>query len=198
MGRFCFTVNKTLHSSEPLVLQVGWFNFWLNAGPKTKAFPSIAKTDQSLDLTLTSIIFLVFTLPLISQHFLTSTDAYVIHPGRCVSYFFSLPFFLMYLSFYVFFVGFFICLENTALALAIAALKSSHHSHNRIDSIFYLWKVVSDRNPNFKAESLKGISWRKKKRGGGAQNNRICLQTRGQPQYTSPALVITKIWKSVR
>lgn len=61
---------------------------------------------------------------------------------------------------------FFICLENTALALAIAALKSSHHSHNRIVSIFYLWKVVSDRNPNFKAESLKGISWRKKKRGG--------------------------------
>lgn len=93
---------------------------------------------------------------------------------------------------------FFICLENTALALAIAALKSSHHSHNRIVSIFYLWKVVSDRNPNFKAESLKGISWRKKKRGGGAQNNRICLQTRGQPQYTSPALVITEIWKSVR
>lgn len=73
----------------------------------------------------------------------------------------------MYLSFYVFFVGFFICLENTALALAIAALKSSHHSHNRIDSIFYLWKVVSDRNPNFKAESLKGISWRKKKGWGG-------------------------------
>lgn len=66
-----------------------------------------------------------------------------------------------------FLLVFFICLENTALALAIAALKSSHHSHNRIDSIFYLWKVVSDRNPNFKAESLKGISWRKKKEGGG-------------------------------
>lgn len=61
---------------------------------------------------------------------------------------------------------FFICLENTALALAIAALKSSHHSHNRIDSIFYLWEVVSDRNPNFKAASLKGISWRKKMGGG--------------------------------
>lgn len=68
-GGFCFTVNK---ASTPLLL-VSWFNFWLSAGPKTRAFPPIAKTDQGFDLTLTSIIFLVSTLPLISQHSLTVT-----------------------------------------------------------------------------------------------------------------------------
>lgn len=52
---------------------------------KQELFPSTAKTDQSFDLSLTSIIFLVSALPLISQHSLTVTDAYWIYPYLTLS-----------------------------------------------------------------------------------------------------------------
>lgn len=84
---FCFSVNKSRRFSKPLVLLVSRFNFWLSAGPKSGALPPFAKAEeQSSDLALTSIIFLVYALPLISARSLSlslaATDALLKTPGR--------------------------------------------------------------------------------------------------------------------
>lgn len=65
---------------------------------KQELFPSTAKTDRSSDLTLTSIIFLVCTLPLISQHTAAVTDAFWIQPERPPS---RLVLFPSFMSFFV-------------------------------------------------------------------------------------------------
>lgn len=116
-------------------------------------FPSIANTDWSFDLTLTSIIFLVFTLSLISRHSLAVTDAYWIRQGA------SSALFLPYSS--ALFMSFLQSKQWRKRSLNILRLRKTKYILNGIYSIqrkflkpFYLYVLqVVQQTSNTKVRS---------------------------------------------